>query len=128
MLQKIRIKSCLAVGLTSPRLIHLIESFKNRSRIDRLHQMNVESGGSRLELVFLIAPSRHGDEYNVLAPGQLANSSGGFVAIEHRHSNIENDDVRTECFCLLDGFQAIESDLNLVAEDTKHHLKTFDDI
>src|SRR5256885_482913 len=58
-------------------------------RGNRLDEMRVEPRLARAAFVALLAPARDGDQVDSLAPRELANALGHFVAVGVRHADVE---------------------------------------
>ncbi len=56
--------------------------------------MLIETRALRALAVMRLAPPRDGNELDVPAPCQFANALGNFVAVEDRHADIEQRDIR----------------------------------
>src|ERR1700738_3176310 len=63
--------------------------------------MMIETGLGGLLSMLGTAPTRHGNQQHVPAPGLAAELSGDFVTVEFGHSNVEQRHVGTKlCRCL----------------------------
>ena len=71
-------------------------------------------------LVFFLAPSGQGDDHDILAPPFRANSAGGVVAVQSRHPDVQQDDVRAKRGRFLDGLHPVIHGANFVAHQPQH--------
>jgi hypothetical protein len=71
------------------------QNFLHQVRVDGLGEMSIESGHSGPFLVLRLPPTGQGDQVGALSPVLVPDRTGNFVAVEIRHSDIEDDDIGT---------------------------------
>ena len=84
-------------------------------RIDRFDEMNIESDFLGTAAVRFLSPSAQGHQLQASTLRQIANSEGGFVAVELRQSDVEKNQVGPERRHHLDGFEAVVCSADFVA-------------
>src|ERR1700719_3627997 len=83
--------------------------------------MPVESGHSSPFLVVRLSPSGQGDHVGALAPVLVSGGTGYFVAIDVRHSDIEDDDIGTALPAQLQRLISRMGDNDLMAAKLQQH-------
>jgi hypothetical protein len=86
-----------------------------QGRLDRLDQMVIEAGFAGAPLVVVLPPAGEGDEKDLGAPGQLADTAAGVVAVQERHADVEEDRVRAEGAGRFERREAVRGGADLVA-------------
>src|SRR5437763_12252725 len=100
---------------TGSRAVRRIQALEDGIGIDGLDQVNVKPGLCRLIFVLLSSPACYRNQRDISSPRFLPDAAGRFVTIELRHTHIEYDHFGTKLLGLLEGFQAIEGGLHIVA-------------
>ena len=90
------------------------EQILKRSEIDRFDQVGRAAGFDRAGNVTGLSPAGERNDHDVFAKRCFAKASRRFVAVELRHTDIHEDDVRPKFPCDRDGFQAIAGGADIV--------------
>src|SRR5436190_1502738 len=88
---------------------------RERGEIDGLHEVMVEAGFAREAAVLVLAPSGDGDEHGIARPRFAAQAPRGIVAVQARHADVEEDDLRLEFLRFGKTRDAVERGAHLVA-------------
>jgi hypothetical protein len=97
------------------------EKFTQNGVIHRLHQMSVKARVLGAPTVLFLTPSRQRhQERTSLLPVLLVNPASGLIAIEHRKTDIEQDDVWIELGCRFNCCQPVVSNKRLVPREREH--------
>src|SRR5439155_22765552 len=62
--------------------------------VHRLSEVDIKTRGLTAAPILFLTPSGQSDKQNVLAPGLLADHSGRLIAIQVRHADIQEHDIR----------------------------------
>src|ERR1041385_3991080 len=100
-------RSFPGVGLELRRLVEL---FEQRLRLDRLHEVQLESQIARALLVVVASVGGHGDEPHARCRRIVAQSRGELVAVGIGQADVAENDVGRSLLCRLDAFPAAECD------------------
>src|SRR5688572_14620357 len=98
------------------RRCRLIEQPRKRGEVYGLHEMRIETCGSRSCTVAVSAPSRHRHDPRPMRRRARAQPPTYFEAVEARHPEIEQNDVGGEGFRTLERRMPVVLHCSLVPE------------
>jgi hypothetical protein len=83
----------------------------------------IKASFSAAPLVFFLTPASQSDQHDVLAPRLFANPTGYFVAVEFRHSNIQERNFRTDLLGYVECFQTVIGQVRLLSDGLEQYRK-----
>src|SRR5690242_8637451 len=92
--------------------------------VDGLRQMLIEAGRQRPLLVLLLAPAGNGDQRHIATPARAPDALRQLVAVEFRHSDVEEKRIRLKPACEIESLASRMRDADLVTGRLKESGKS----
>ncbi len=110
--------SIVVVELDRPIGPKALDQLNKTFAIDGLCKVGVEAGFFRALFLFM-SPAGEGDQEHLLTPALLANAPGGLVAVELRHAQIEQHNLRARLFRGFDRLKAVQGRFDFIADSAQ---------
>src|SRR5580700_4195419 len=94
-----------------------------RLRFSRLYEVILKSGFHRLTPIGLLSPTGKGDQMRMLSPRSFLNLPRRLIAIEQRHADIEQHELRGEFIASRKRLDSVMHRAHLVAFEAEQHFK-----